>query len=145
MKTRVSYSEEYTPILKNNIDYSRKRGPPPSFNSDANPALGHILPQSVFKTHVLVVTVELIWLSFLKTLSFNFVQRPNKSLMFRRFKGSFLPCCRFSQPLLKFYYFFCVMWAVQSGHVPFFAAVCHLVHLHNLFSIFVKHLLLKRC
>ena len=33
------------------------------------------------KTHVLVVTVELIWLLLLNILSFNFVPTPNKFLL----------------------------------------------------------------
>ena len=32
------------------------------FHLDTNPVLGHVLIHSVDKTHVLVVTVELIWL-----------------------------------------------------------------------------------
>ena len=41
------------------------------------------------KTHVLVVTGELIWLLFLNILSFNYVQTTNKSLRFRKFRRSY--------------------------------------------------------
>ena len=41
----------------------------------------HVMVYSVDKTHVLVVTVELIWLLFLNMLSFNFISAPNKSLL----------------------------------------------------------------
>ena len=40
------------------------------------------------KIPVLVVTVELIWLLFLNILSFNFLQTPNKSLKFIKFRKS---------------------------------------------------------
>ena len=65
------------------------RGPPPFSHSDTNPVLGHVLVHSVDKTHVLVVTVELIWL-FLNMLSFNFVPTLNKSLRFMRFRRSYV-------------------------------------------------------
>ena len=42
------------------------------------------------KTHVLVVTVDLIWLLFLNILSFNFVATPRKSLRFTRFIRSYV-------------------------------------------------------
>ena len=53
------------------------------------PILGHVLVHSVDKTHVLVVTVELVWLLFLNTYFFNFVSIPNKSLRFTRFRRSY--------------------------------------------------------
>ena len=34
-------------ILKNNIDYSSKMGPPPFFHSDINPVLCHVLVHSI--------------------------------------------------------------------------------------------------
>ena len=49
--------------------------------------LGHVLVYSVDKTHVLLVTVELIWLLFLNIFSFNFVPTPNKFLRFTRFRS----------------------------------------------------------
>ena len=79
---------QYQPTLKNNIYHLNKRGPPAFFYSDTNPVLGHVLVHSVDKTHVLVVTVELIWLLFLNILSFNFVPTPKKSLRFTRFRRS---------------------------------------------------------
>ena len=47
--------------------------------------IGHALVHSVDKTHVLVVTMNLIWLLFLNILSFNFVETPRNSLRFTRF------------------------------------------------------------
>ena len=72
---------QYPPTLKNNIYHSNKRVPPPFFHSDTNPVFGHVLIHSFDKTHVLVVTVELIWLLLLNILSFNFVPTPNKFLL----------------------------------------------------------------
>ena len=48
---------------------------------DTNPVFGHVLIHPFDKTHVLVVTVELIWLLLLNILSFNFVPMPNKFLL----------------------------------------------------------------
>ena len=76
-------------ILKNNIDHLSKRGPPPFFHSDTNLVLGNVLVHSVEKTHVLVLTGELIWLLFLNILFLNYVQRPNKSHRFRKFRRSY--------------------------------------------------------
>ena len=45
---------------------------------------------SVDKTHVLVLTVDLIWLLFLNILSFKFVAAPRKSLRFTRFIRSYV-------------------------------------------------------
>ena len=76
--------------LKNNIYHSNKRGQPPFFHLDTNPIIGYALVHSVDKTHVLVVTVDLIWLLFLNILSFNFVATPRKSLRFTRFIRSYV-------------------------------------------------------
>ena len=75
------------------------------------PILAHLMVQSVVKTHVLIVTVELIWwfkwlqlvakaqplkqtlkqtLAFLECIFFNSVPTPNKSLRFTRFRWSYL-------------------------------------------------------
>ena len=54
------------------------------------PILGHVLVHSGDKSHVLVVTVELIWLMFLNIFSSNFVPRPNKSLRFTRYRRSYV-------------------------------------------------------
>ena len=54
------------------------------------PILGHVLVHFVDKTHVLVVSVELIGLLFLNIFSFNFAPTPNKSLRFSRFRGSYV-------------------------------------------------------
>ena len=76
--------------LKNNIYHSNKRKPPsPFFHSDTNPVLDHVLVYSDDKTHVLVVTVELIWL-FLNIIFLIFVQTPNKSFRFTRFRRRYV-------------------------------------------------------
>ena len=54
------------------------------------PILGHVLDHSVDKTHVLVTTVELIWLLLLNIFSFNFVSTSNKSLSITRFRRSYV-------------------------------------------------------
>ena len=81
---------QYTPTPKNNTYHSNKRRLPPFFHSDTNPALGDVLFHSVNKTHVLVVTAELIWLLFLNIISLNFVLTLNESLGFTRFRGSYV-------------------------------------------------------
>ena len=65
-----------------------KQGPPPFFHLDTNLVLGNVLVYPVEENHVLVVTVELIWLLFLNILFLNFVQTPNKSLRFGKFRRS---------------------------------------------------------
>ena len=72
---------QYPWILTNNIYHSNKWGPPPFFHSDTNPELGHPLIHSIAKTHVLVITVQLICLLFLNIYSFNYVTTPSKSLL----------------------------------------------------------------
>ena len=108
-------------ILKNKIDHLSKRGPPPFFHLDTNHVLGNVLVHSVEKSDVLVVTVELIWLMFLHIHFFNIVQTPNKSRGFLKFRTSYKHCsfvvqtnhCQICRV------FFCLMCAVQSGHIPF--------------------------
>ena len=60
------------------------------FYSDTKPVSRHVLIHFADKTHVLVVTVELMWLLLFNLLSFKFVPTPNKSLKFKRFKGSYV-------------------------------------------------------
>ena len=72
---------QYPWTLKNNIYHSNKRGPPPFFHLDTNLKFGHPLINSVAKTHVLVITVQLVWLLFLNIYSFNYIPTPNKSLL----------------------------------------------------------------
>ena len=116
---------QYPRILKNNIYHSNERGPPPFFYPDTNPIIGHALVHSVDKTHDLVVTLELIWMLLLNILSFNFFPTSRKSRRFTRFRRSFV-----NRPVVvltnhcQSYTVFCLMCAVQSGHVPFFAAIC---------------------
>ena len=75
---------QYSRILTINIYHSNKWGPPLFLHLDTSSVIGHALVHSVDKTHVLVVTVDLIWLLFLNILSFNFVATPRESLSFTR-------------------------------------------------------------
>ena len=124
-----------THTLKNNIYHLNKQGPPTFFHSDINPVLGHVLVHSDDKTHVVVVTVELIWLMFFDKLSFNFTPAPNKSRRFTRFRKSFVN--RPAVALIKVTLLFCLMCAVQSGHVPYFCSCLSsmILHLRNLFLL----------
>ena len=45
------------------------------------PVLDHVLIHSFDKTHVLIVTVELIWFLLLNIFSFSFVPTTNKFLL----------------------------------------------------------------
>ena len=54
------------------------------------PILGQVLVHSVDKTHVLVVAEGLMWLLFLNIFFQSFVQTPNKSLRFARFRRSYV-------------------------------------------------------
>ena len=81
---------QYPRTLKNNIYHSNKWGPPLFLHLDTNPVIGHALAHSVDKTHVVVVTVDLIWLLFLNILSFIFIATPRKSLRFTRFIRSYV-------------------------------------------------------
>ena len=105
------------------IDHSSKWGPPPFSHLDTNFVLVHVLVHFVDKTHVLVEIVELIWLMFMNILSFNFVPTPNKSIRFRTFRRSYVnqPTVVLTSYCQSCIAFFCLMCAVQSGHVPFFA------------------------
>ena len=99
--------------------------------------IGQILIQSDDKTHILVVTVKLIWLLFLNILSFNFIPKPNKSLGFTRFRRSYLK--RPAAVLIKVTLHFQLMCAVPSDHVFFCFFCSHLspmiVHSRNLFLL----------
>ena len=75
---------QYPRTLKKNIYHSSKWGPSLFLYLDTNPVTGHALVNSVGKTHVLVVTVDLIWLLFL------FVATPGKSVRFTRFIRSYV-------------------------------------------------------
>ena len=76
---------QYPRTLKNNIYSSNKWGPPLFLHLGTSPVIAHALVHSVDKTHVMVVTVDLIWFLFLNMLSFNFVATPRKFLRFTRF------------------------------------------------------------
>ena len=88
----ISINTIQPPHILNSIDYSSKREPQTFFHLDNNPVLGHLLVHSVNKTHVLIVSVELIWLLFLNigVLSFKYVSTPNKCLRFTRFRRSYV-------------------------------------------------------
>ena len=81
---------QYPRTLKNNIYHSNKWGLLQFLHLDISPVTGHNLVHSVGKTHVLIVTVNLIWLLFLNILSFNFVAAPRKFLRFTRFIRSYV-------------------------------------------------------
>ena len=83
---------QYPCIFKNNIYHSNKWRPPLFLHLNTNPVIGHALVHSIDKTHVLDVTVDLIWLLFLNILSFNFVITPRKSLRFTRFIRNYINC-----------------------------------------------------
>ena len=83
---------QYSRTLNGNIYHSNKRGPPPFLLSDTDPIIGHALAHSVDKTHVLVVTLELIWLLFLNIISFNFAPTQRKSFRFTRFRRTYVNC-----------------------------------------------------
>ena len=96
---------QYPRTLRNNIHHSNKQGPQSFFHTDTNPVTAHTLVHSVDKTHVLVVTVELIWLLFFQLCSSSRkISQVHKSTD-------------------KVTLLFCLMCAIQSGHVPFLAAV----------------------
>ena len=81
---------QYPCTLKSSIYQSNKQWTPSFFHLHTNPVLGHVLIHSVDKIHVLVVTVELIWLLIFNTLSFIFVPTPNKFLRLKRFGKSYV-------------------------------------------------------
>ena len=130
---------QYPCTLKSNIYHSNKQGPPQFFYLDTIPVLGHVLIHSVDKTHVLVVTVELIWLLFLNILSSNFVPIPNKFLKLKRFRKSYVnrPDVVLTNYTSYTPFLLDVHCAVQCGHVPFFCSCLSpvLVQLRNLFLL----------
>ena len=73
------------------------------------PILGHVLVHSGDKSHVLVVTVELIWLMFLNIFSSNFFPTLNKSL---------------NQPLSKLHCLFAWSTLFKVAMFLFFVATC---------------------
>ena len=85
---------------------------------------GHVLVYSVDKTHVLIVTVESIWLFLLNIPSFSFAQTSIKSIRLRRLRRSHAKprCFRFNQPLSKFHCFFacCAVFKVATSFCFFF-------------------------
>ena len=110
------------------------------------PILGHVLVHSVDKTHVLVATVKLIWLMFWNIFSFKFVPRPNKSLRFTRFKGSYVNCpavvlTNHCQNLLCFFAW-CALFKVATF---FFCSCLFLMIVHFITYFCWAHVLLECC
>ena len=110
------------------------------FHLNTYPVLGHILIHSVDKTHVLVVTVQLIWLLLLNILSFNFVPTSNKFLRLERFRKSYInrPDVVLTNHANYTAFLLDARCTVQCGHVPFFFFSCLspiLLHLRNLFLL----------
>ena len=114
-------------FLKKLIDHSSKRRPPLFFHLDNNTAFAHVLVHSVDKTHVLVVTVELIWLLFFNIISFSKFQNIQKNLCK-------LSCSCSNQSPSKLSCFFDLVCTVQSSHLPLFCSCLSpsIVHLLNL-------------
>ena len=119
---------QYQRTLKNNIYYSNKREPPP--------ILGHVLVHSVGKTHILVVTVELMLV--LNIFSFNFVPTPSKSPTFTRFRRSYVnhPAVVLTNHCQS-YTVFLIYVRCLSCHVPIFCSCLSqmIVHQRNLFLL----------
>ena len=89
--------------------------------------IGHVLIHSFDKIHVLVVTVELIWLLLLNILSLLFSNVKKLSVRLARFRGSYRkhPAVVLTSQTSYTAFLLDVCCAVQSCHVSFFAAVCH--------------------
>ena len=118
------------------ICHSNKREPPPFFNCTS--ILGHVLVHSVDKTHVLVVAAELIWLFFLNIFFSTLFQHRTNLLRSQDSEEAMLIALLSIQPTtVKVPLLFCLMCAVQSGHVPFFLQYLPptIVHLRNLFLL----------
>ena len=73
------------------------------------PMLVRVPVHSVDKTHVLVVTVKLVWLLFLNIFCLILFQ---------------LHCCCSNQPLSKLHYFFTCCALFKKATLLFFAAAC---------------------
>ena len=116
--------------------HSNKQAPPPFFHLDINNVLGHVLIYFVDKTHVPVVTAELIWLLFRNILSFNFVPTPNNSLWLTRFRIYVnRPAVILTNHTSYAFFLLDMYCAVQSCHVPVFCSCLSPVHLRNLFLL----------
>ena len=81
-----------------------------------------VLAHSVNKTHILVITGELIWLLFLNILSFNFAPQPNKPFRLTRFKRSYVnrPAIVLTNHCQSYTSF---LLDVQWGQVSFFSFI----------------------
>ena len=101
---------QYPRTLRNNIYHSEKQGTPSFFHPDTNPVIAHALVHFVDKTHILVVTVEVIWLLFLNSLSFNFVLT---TLRFTRFRRSYVN------------HHTVVLTSYRQSYTPFLVNVCY--------------------
>ena len=121
-----------------NIELLNKRGSPPYFHSDNNLVLGNALVHPFEKNPVQVVTVELIWLLFLKILSFNFLQTLSKSLRFGKFRRSnvhhfVVVQTNYFQVTLLFLLDVCFPKRLRSLFCGFLSPT--IVHLRNLFLL----------
>ena len=136
------YTMQYPRTLNSNIHHSNRREPPPFVHSNIN-----------IWTHILVATVELISLSFLNILFFNF---SNKSLRFARSRRSYVNRTAFVLTNhCESYNFFCQSYFVLDVHCSkrsLFFSCSYLfpmiVHLRNLFLLSTRvaqMLLSPRC
>ena len=138
---------QYSRTLKNNIHHSNKRVPPPFFHSDTSPVFSDVLIHSFDKTHVLVVTVELNWLLLLNIPSLNFVPTLNKPVRLARFRISYVkrPAVILTSQTSYTAFLLDLRCVVQSGHVPFLAAVCPRWYCICVTYFCWSHLLLECC
>ena len=120
---------QYSRTLTINIYHSNKWGPPLFLHLDTSFVIGHALVHSVDKTHVLVVTVDLIWLLFLNILSFFQLccSTEKISQVHKIHKKLCKPPCYCSNKPLPF----CLMCAVpRRCSAPFFCSCLFLMILH---------------
>ena len=115
---------QYPRTLQNNIYHSNKRVPPPFFHSDTNPVFGHVLIHS-FECSGCNSGINLV-----VTLEYTFFQLCSNSeqisVRLARFRRSYVkrPAVVLTSHTSYTAFLLDVRCAVQSGHVPFFAAVC---------------------
>ena len=118
---------QYPCTLQNNIYHSNKRIPPTFFNSDTNPVCGHLLIHSFGKNPCsgcnsgtdLVVALEYTFFQLCSNAE-------QISVRLARFRRSYVkrPAVVLTSHTSYTAFLLDVRCAVQSGHVPFFAAVC---------------------
>ena len=97
---------------------------------------GQVLVHSINKIHILVVTVEFIWLMLLNILSLNFVQTPIKSFRFKGFSRSYIKHLVVTPTTVKVALLFA--WCTLFKYAMFHFYSCLkpiLVDLRNLFLL----------